>query len=120
MGRKIVGTVPRRASRTTFGSIVDTSHAYDRGMNALSGIIREALIVAAVLCFPVLVVATMVGTAVAVMQAATQVQEQTLTLLPKMIAVALMLAFFGGFGLSLCGALFAQAIAGVPEIVRGS
>jgi flagellar biosynthesis protein FliQ len=43
-----------------------------------------------------------------------------LTLLPKMIAVALMLAFFGGFGLSLCGALFAQAIAGVPEIVRGS
>lgn len=88
-------------------------------MDALSGIIREALIVAAVLCFPVLAVATVVGTAVAVLQAATQVQEQTLTLLPKIAAVALMLTFFGGFALQLCGALFTQAITVVPHIVRG-
>ncbi len=66
-----------------------------------------------------LVVATVVGTAIAVLQAATQVQEQTLTLLPKMAAVGLMVAFFGGFALHLCASLFTQAIAGVPQIVRG-
>jgi flagellar biosynthetic protein FliQ len=89
-------------------------------MQALAGIIREALIVAAVLCFPVLIVATAVGTIVAVVQAATQVQEQTLTLLPKIAAVGLMVAMCGGFALHLCASLFAHAISAVPAIVRGS
>jgi flagellar biosynthesis protein FliQ len=88
-------------------------------MEALAGTIREALIVAAVLCFPVLLVATAVGTAVAVVQAATQVQEQTLTLLPKMLAVGAMVALFGGFAFGLCGSLFTGAVANLPRIVRG-
>ncbi len=77
------------------------------------------LIVTAVLCFPVLVVATGVGTAVAVIQAATQIQEQTLTLLPKMLAVGAMVALFGAFGLRLCASLFTDAIRELPTIVRG-
>ncbi len=89
-------------------------------MEALAGIIREALIVAAVLCFPVLLVATAVGTAIAVLQAATQVQEQTLTLLPKIAAVGAMVALCGGFALQLCASLFSQAISLIPAIVRGS
>ncbi len=89
-------------------------------MDALSGILRESLIVAATLCFPVLIVATVVGTFVAVLQAATQVQEQTLTLLPKMIAVGAMIALFGGFALGLCADLFDHAIRALPAIVRGA
>ena len=89
-----------------------------RRMESLAGLIREALIVAAILCFPVLVVATVAGTIVAVLQAATQVQEQTLTLLPKMLAVATMLALFGSFGLGLCASLFSEAVREVPHIVR--
>ncbi len=88
-------------------------------MDALAGIVRETLIVVSVLCLPVLVVATSVGTVVAVVQAATQVQEQTLTLLPKMLAVGAMVALFGAFALGLCGNLFADAIRLVPAIVRG-
>jgi flagellar biosynthetic protein FliQ len=88
-------------------------------MESLAGVIREALIVTAVLCFPVLLVATIVGTAVAVVQAATQVQEQTLTLLPKMLAVGTIVAAFGSFGLDLCGTLFTDAVAALPRIVRG-
>jgi flagellar biosynthetic protein FliQ len=88
-------------------------------MDALSAVIRESLIVTAILCFPVLVVATLVGTAVAVVQAATQVQEQTLTLLPKMIAVVVTLAMFGGFGMGLCASLFREAVSIAPRIVRG-
>jgi flagellar biosynthetic protein FliQ len=88
-------------------------------MEALAGVIRETLIVAAILCFPVLVVATTVGTFVAVLQAATQVQEQTLTLLPKMLAIGAMTALFGNFALGLCANVFRTAIEELPAIVRG-
>jgi flagellar biosynthetic protein FliQ len=88
-------------------------------VEALGSIVREALIVTAVLCFPVLGVATLVGTAVGVLQAATQVQEQTLTLLPKMLAVTAMLAMFGGFAMNSCGALFREAVTALPAIVAG-
>jgi flagellar biosynthetic protein FliQ len=86
-------------------------------MDALQPVVREALIVSAVLCFPVLSAATVVGTLVAVLQAATQVQEQTLTLLPKMAAVALLTALFGGFALRLCASLFNDALTALPAIV---
>ena len=88
-------------------------------MEALDPVLRDALVVTALLCFPVLAVATVVGTAVAVVQAATQVQEQTLTLLPKMLAVGTVLVMFGGFGLRLCATLLASALALLPAIVRG-
>lgn len=86
-------------------------------MAAFDGLLREALLVAAVLCVPVLCVATLVGTAVAVFQAATQVQEQTLSLLPKLIAVGVTVAIFGGFAMHLCAGLFADVLAQIPSLV---
>lgn len=88
-------------------------------MAAFDGLLREALLVAAILCLPVLGIATVVGTAVAVLQAATQVQEQTLTLLPKLIAVGLAVAVFGAFGMRLCAGLFADVLTQIPALVRG-
>jgi flagellar biosynthetic protein FliQ len=87
-------------------------------MDALAGIVRETLVVVVVLCVPVLLVATGVGTLVAVLQAATQVQEQTLTLLPKMLAVGAMVAVFGAFALGLCASLLTDAANALPQIVR--
>jgi flagellar biosynthetic protein FliQ len=86
-------------------------------MEAFDGLLREALLVAAILCLPVLGVATLVGTAIAVVQAATQVQEQTLSLLPKLVAVGLAVALFGGFGMHLCAELFSDVLARMPELV---
>ena len=60
-----------------------------------------------------------VGIVVALLQAATQIQEQTLTLLPKLAAVALAVATLGGGGLGLCARLFEEAVALIPAIVRG-
>jgi flagellar biosynthetic protein FliQ len=88
-------------------------------VDAFEGLLREALLVTAVLTLPVLVLATLIGAAVAVLQAATQVQEQTLTLLPKILAVGVMIALFGRFGLSLCAQLLLDALARIPAIVRG-
>ncbi len=73
----------------------------------------------AVLTLPILVLATLVGAVVAVLQAATQVQEQTLTLLPKIVVVGLAVALFGKFGLTLCAQLLVDAVAQLPAIVRG-
>jgi flagellar biosynthetic protein FliQ len=89
-------------------------------MSALASIVRESLVVAAILCFPVLIAATAVGTLVAVLQAATQVQEQTLTLLPKMLVVGVMVALFGAFGLGLCAALLRDAAGALPAIAHAA
>ena len=89
-------------------------------MEALDSILREALVVVAILSLPVLALATALGTVVAVVQAATQVQEQTLTLLPKLLAVGFVVAAFGRFGIDLCARLFVDAIASLPAIVRAA
>lgn len=88
-------------------------------MEAFDGLLRDALLTTAVIALPVLGVAALVGTAVAVVQAATQVQEQTLTLLPKIVSVALIVAIFGGAGMHLLAALFDRALAAIPSLNGG-
>jgi flagellar biosynthesis protein FliQ len=87
---------------------------------ALDPIVREALIVVAVVCFPVLVVAALCGLCIAVLQAATQVQEQTLTLLPKVLVVGAMILLFGPFAMRLCASLLEDVVRDIPSIVFGA
>jgi len=89
-------------------------------MGAFYPLLREAMVLAAVLSIPVLTVAALIGTAVAIVQAATQVQEQTLTLLPKVLAVGTMAALFGAFGLHACAQLFDDAVRAIPALVYGT
>lgn len=49
---------------------------------------------------PVLLIALTVGFVISVLQATTQVQEQTLSFVPKLIAVMLSLIIFGSFMLN--------------------
>lgn len=87
-------------------------------MDAFDGLLREALIVAALLCLPVLGIAAVVGTIVAVAQAATQVQEQTISMLPKILAVGIAVALCGGAGMRMCASLFTDVLAQLPALVR--
>jgi flagellar biosynthesis protein FliQ len=87
-------------------------------MAAFDALLREALLVAAVLCLPVLCVASLIGTGVAVFQAATQIQEQTLSLLPKLVGVGVAVAIAGAFGMHLCAGLLRDVIAQLPNLVR--
>jgi flagellar biosynthetic protein FliQ len=86
-------------------------------VDALSELVRSSLVIIALLGLPVLIAATSVGTLVAVVQAATQIQEQTLTVLPKIVVVGLILVLFGNFGIHLCGNLFDEAIRTIPRLV---
>jgi flagellar biosynthesis protein FliQ len=88
-------------------------------VDGFDGLLRDALIVVALMTLPVLLVATIVGACVAVVQAATQVQEQTLTLLPKIVAVGAFVVVCGRFGASLCAGLFLEIVEHIPQLVRG-
>jgi flagellar biosynthesis protein FliQ len=88
-------------------------------MDVLDGLLHDALIVTATIALPMLGVAAFVGTAVAVVQAATQVQEQTLTLLPKILAVGLMVALFGSPAMHLLATLFSRAIGAIATVDAG-
>lgn len=81
-------------------------------------VLAEALYLALWVSAPALVVSLVVGFSVALVQAVTQVQEQTLGFVPKLAAVALALAIFGE---SLGGELlrFTRALwSAIPELVR--
>jgi len=59
------------------------------------GFARSAIEITLLLCMPMLAVSLVVGVVLSVLQAATQIQEATLTFVPKIVAmfVALLLAF---------------------------
>lgn len=59
--------------------------------------ISEAMLLVMLLSMPPIVVASVVGIVVSLLQALTQVQEQTLSFAIKLIAVALTIALMSGF-----------------------
>jgi len=58
-------------------------------------IVREALLLVLVVSAPPMLASVLVGFVVSVFQATTQIQEQTLSYVPKLIAVFLTLAVLG-------------------------
>lgn len=58
--------------------------------------VSEAMLLVMVLSMPPIVVASVVGVVVSLLQALTQVQEQTLSFAVKLIAVAITLAAMAG------------------------
>jgi flagellar biosynthetic protein FliQ len=56
---------------------------------------QQAIWVALKVCGPILALGLVVGLLVSIFQAATQIQEQTLAFIPKILAVIVALIFFG-------------------------
>ncbi len=56
-------------------------------------LIRQAIMLALMVAAPMLVTALCVGITVSLIQAVTQLQEQTLTFIPKLLALALVFTF---------------------------
>lgn len=66
----------------------------------VTDIATQTMIVAAKVAAPILLTALIVGFLISVFQAATQIQEQTLSFVPKIIAVALALLITGNWVLA--------------------
>ncbi|KTE91982.1 flagellar biosynthetic protein FliQ [Desulfitobacterium hafniense] len=62
---------------------------------------KEALMTALMLGGPVLGVSLLVGLLVSIFQAMTQIQEQTLTFIPKILAIALVMLLLGPWMLNV-------------------
>lgn len=88
-------------------------------MDAVSAldVTREALMVTLKVGVPVMLIALVVGLAVSLFQALTQIQEMTLSFIPKMIAIFLSLLLLMPFMLSTL-TIFTNDIA--QRIVHGS
>jgi len=80
----------------------------------LRGGIAQVLMLAA----PLLLSALVVGLVVAILQATTSIQEQTLTFVPKVIAILLVLAFFGGLGFSILRDYTIELFRQIPSMTR--
>ncbi len=62
---------------------------------------REGLTVALLVSAPILGLSMLVGIVVSILQATTQIQEQTLTFVPKIIAVMAAIMLFGPWMLNI-------------------
>ena len=60
-------------------------------------IMRKAFLTIMIVAGPVLIIALAVGLVISIIQATTQIQEQTLSFVPKIVAVIFALIIFGSF-----------------------
>ena len=63
-------------------------------------IMRDAFTIAAKIAGPILLSALVLGVVISVAQTVTQIQEMTLTFVPKLVAAALIVLFMGGWMIS--------------------
>jgi len=79
---------------------------------------REALSLALLLAAPPLGFGLIVGLAISILQATTQIQEQTLVFVPKIVAALVSLIIFGSWMLSALVNFTAELYAGLSGIAR--
>ena len=82
-------------------------------------ITKQALYLILILSAAPVLVALMVGLTVSIVQATTQVQEQTLTFVPKLVAMVLTLAFAGPWMMNYIVTFIRGILEQFPDIVRG-
>jgi flagellar biosynthetic protein FliQ len=80
-------------------------------------IVAAALLTATKLAGPVLVATLVVGLALSVLQSATQIQESTLTFVPKLLVAAIVLVVTGAWSLRVLEGFTREIFAMVPALV---
>ncbi|MCQ2589503.1 MAG: flagellar biosynthesis protein FliQ [Treponema sp.] len=81
-------------------------------------LMRGAITQTISLIAPVLIVALIVGLIVAILQAVTSIQEQTLTFLPKLLVILLMIALLGGAMMGSLSEYTIRLFNQIPNLAR--
>jgi len=79
---------------------------------------KEAMKITMLLSMPLLLVSLIAGLIVSIFQAVTQIQEMTLTFIPKIIATALALVFLAPWMTKLMVNYVIQLYSSIPLIVK--
>ena len=88
--------------------------------NQVVDLALRALMLAAELAAPLLITALVVGFAISVFQSITQIQEATLSFVPKAIAVAIALVVCGHWMISEAVTFTQQLFAMIPSYLNAS
>jgi flagellar biosynthetic protein FliQ len=80
----------------------------------------DTMIVGAKLAAPVLITSLVIGFAISLLQAVTQIQEVTLTFVPKMIGVGVALLVSGNWMLGVLTAYTNDLFAALPDLLSGA
>ena len=81
-------------------------------------VMREAVMQVISMVGPVLGLALIVGLIVAILQATTSIQEQTLTFLPKLIVILLVIALLGGTMFTSLGQYTIRLFSRIPDFAK--
>ena len=84
----------------------------------IASLLQRGIIEVLLLAAPLLITALVVGLVVAILQATTSIQEQTLTFVPKVIAILVVLALLGGLMFSSLGDYTVQLFRAIPDMAR--
>ncbi|WP_054260261.1 flagellar biosynthesis protein FliQ [Propionispora sp. 2/2-37] len=79
---------------------------------------RDALYMVLMISAPMLGLGLLVGVLVSIFQATTQIQEQTLAFIPKIVAIFVAILVFGPWMLSLMIDYTREIIVSMPNIIR--
>ncbi|GIU22871.1 flagellar biosynthesis protein FliQ [Shewanella schlegeliana] len=86
-------------------------------VNELTSMFSEAIFLVVAMVGVLVVPGLLVGLLIAVFQAATQVNEQTLSFLPRLILTLLMVVFAGEWLLQQIGDFFNRLFMNIPHII---
>lgn len=78
---------------------------------------QQGMMMLLTICAPVLLVVLVVGLAVSIFQAATQIHEQTLSFVPKILAVVAVLAIAGPWMVTSLVEYLQRTLQSIPSIV---
>jgi flagellar biosynthetic protein FliQ len=78
---------------------------------------RQAMEVTLMIAAPMLLVALVVGLAVSIFQAATQINETTLSFIPKLVGIFIALIVAGPWMLSVMLDYMRQILTGIPGMI---
>ena len=81
-------------------------------------IVKKALVTGLMVAGPILIISLIVGLIISIFQATTQIQEQTLTFVPKLIAIILVLVLGGPWMLNKLVMLTSELFQSISTIVK--
>lgn len=82
-------------------------------------IARETIWTAVESSAPLLLISLIIGLIISVFQTVTSIQEQTLTFVPKFLAIMLVLVLCGGWIMNNIVELFTSLLNNIPQYIRG-
>jgi len=87
----------------------------DLGTESALALTSDTLWTALVLAGPVIGITTFVGLLVSILQVVTQIQESSLTFVPKLIAAAAVLLLLGGWMMTTLAQFATRLISNIPS-----